>query len=105
VAIDFGNLDYGPRTDLLGNPRDAHPDAGCYEYNPFAILYGDVSGDGKISAYDAGLTARLAVGLDELTVEKLAIADVSGDGEVTAYDAALIARRAVGLIEKFPVEE
>jgi len=31
-AIDFGNPDYGPSTDILGNPRDAQPDAGCYEY-------------------------------------------------------------------------
>ncbi len=31
-AIGFANPAYAPATDLLGNPRDAHPDAGCYEY-------------------------------------------------------------------------
>lgn len=31
-AINFGNPDYGPDTDILGNSRDAQPDAGCYEY-------------------------------------------------------------------------
>ncbi len=31
-AIDFANPDYAPATDILGNSRDANPDAGCYEY-------------------------------------------------------------------------
>ena len=31
-AIDFGNPDYGPDTDILGNPRDDSPDAGAYEF-------------------------------------------------------------------------
>jgi photosystem II stability/assembly factor-like uncharacterized protein len=67
------------------------------------ILYGDISGEGDVTAYDAALTARIAVGLDALG-DKLTVADVSGDKQVTAYDAALIAQKAVGLITKFPVE-
>ena len=31
-AIGFANLVHVPATDLLGNPRDTSPDAGCYEY-------------------------------------------------------------------------
>jgi hypothetical protein len=65
--------------------------------------YGDVSGDGEISAYDAALTAQAAVGLINLTANQAKAADVSGDSKVTAYDAALIAQKAVGLIDKFPV--
>ena len=71
---------------------------------PPIIRYGDVSGDGEITAYDAALTAQAAVGLITLSVEQTLKADVNGDSEVTAYDAALIAQRAVGLIDKFPVE-
>ncbi|MCU0666555.1 MAG: dockerin type I repeat-containing protein, partial [Candidatus Omnitrophica bacterium] len=67
------------------------------------VMYGDVSGDYALSAYDAALAARIAVGLDALG-DKLTIADVSGDGFITAYDAALIAQKAVGFISKFPVE-
>jgi len=69
------------------------------------ISYGDVDGNGEVSAYDAALTAQAAVGLITLTAEQVQAADVSGEGEVSAYDAALIAQRAVGLISKFPVEE
>jgi len=120
-GINFGDPDNQP-SDSLGSlgpdgfirddgpARDAsHHSAGAYEYISLtppspSILYGDVNSDGEISAYDAALAARLAVGLDELTADKLKVADVNGDSEVSAYDAALIAQRAVGLISKFPVE-
>jgi len=75
-----------------------------YSDNQGTILFGDVSGEGEVSAYDAALTAQSAVGLITLTAEQTQAAEVSGEGEVSAYDAALIAQRAVGLISKFPVE-
>jgi PKD repeat protein len=76
-----------------------------FTLNTASIIYGDISGDGALSAYDAALAARIAVGLDAYpTGDNLTKADVSGDGFVTAYDAALIAQKAVGLITKFPVE-
>ena len=67
-------------------------------------IYGDVSGDGLISAYDAALTARHAVDIIDADFKNPQAADVDGNGSITAYDAALIAQKAVGLIEKFPVE-
>lgn len=103
AAIDFGNPDYGPSTDILGNPRDTYPDAGCYEYGSSASILGDVNSDGEVTAYDAALTAHIAVDLEHPDIKNRAAAEVSGDGEVSAYDAALIAQRAVGLIEKFPI--
>lgn len=32
LAINFGNPNYGPATDILGKSRVGAPDAGCYEY-------------------------------------------------------------------------
>ncbi len=32
AAINFGNPNYGPSSDILGHSRDSSPDAGCYEY-------------------------------------------------------------------------
>jgi len=69
-----------------------------------AVFYGDVSGDGQVTAYDSALTAQAVVGLVNLTANQTKAADVSGDGQVSAYDAALIAQKVVGLITKFPVE-
>jgi hypothetical protein len=97
--------DFDFTKDKDGKPWAAIPSMGAYEYAPVTIIYGDVSGDSALSAYDAALAARIAVGLDVYpTGDNLIKADVSGDKQVTAYDAALIAQKAVGLIVKFPVE-
>ncbi len=88
--------DYGPSW----KPSPELPDWPVLKFQ-----YGDVSGDSALSAYDAALAARIAVGLDAYpTGDNLTKTDVSGDGFITAYDAALIAQKAVGLISKFPVE-
>jgi len=68
------------------------------------VLYGDVSGDGEVTAYDAALAAQASVSIITLTAEQTVKADVDGNGEVAAYDAALIAQYSVGIINKFPVE-
>lgn len=68
-------------------------------------IYGDVSGNGEVSAYDASLAAQYAVGLISLTAEQITAADVSGNEEVSAYDVSLIAQYVVGLIDRFPVEQ
>jgi outer membrane protein assembly factor BamB/subtilisin family serine protease len=67
-------------------------------------LYGDVTGDGSVTALDAAVVLQACVGLVTLTPEQEERADVSGENGVTAYDASLILRYVVGLIEKFPVE-
>jgi hypothetical protein len=60
------------------------------------IQEGEGMASGTISAYDASLTARNAVGLETLTVEQQGSADVNQNGEVDMFDAALTARYAVG---------
>jgi hypothetical protein len=66
--------------------------------------YGDVGGDGAVTACDSALTAQYAVRSVTLTSDRQKATEVSGDGSITAHDAALIAQRTVGLISKFPVE-
>jgi hypothetical protein len=108
AATDAGTTLPGYDKDMFGVTRGADGvwDRGAIEYiSGASVLYGDVSGDGEISAYDAALTAQAAVGLITLTAEQFTAADVDGSKDISAYDAALIAQRAVGLIEKFPVEE
>jgi hypothetical protein len=44
VAVNFGNPNYGPATDILGKSRVGVPDAGCYEYyGPVLENIGDKS--------------------------------------------------------------
>jgi hypothetical protein len=69
------------------------------------VVYGDVSENGAISATDASMAARYAVGLDSLTASQITAADVTGNGSVSSTDASWIARRAVDETIVFPVEE
>ena len=88
-----GNADY-PFPELKGLPMVWDP-----------TLYGDVNGDGAVTAYDASLVLQYNVGLIDLAAEQLLAADTNGDGAVTAYDASLILQLNVGLIESFPAEK
>ncbi len=67
------------------------------------IIFGDVSQDRKISAYDASLVLQHIVGLTTLLPEQQETADVTGDSTITAMDAALILQYCVGLITEFPI--
>jgi len=68
------------------------------------LLYGDVSADGNITAYDASLVLQYVIGLIGLSPEAQDAADVTGNHTVTALDAALILQYCVGLITEFPRE-
>ena len=63
------------------------------------IMLGDIDGDGRISAADARLVLRAAVGLEILTEDQLKAADFDKDGKITAADARLILRKSIGLEE------
>jgi hypothetical protein len=74
-----------------------------------SVLYGDVTGNGEVTALDAARILEFAVGqitfpnaqLPNFTV---AVADVSGDGTVSSYDAALIFQYCVGMLSSFPIQ-
>ena len=73
-------------------------EAGNPDDGPHFTL-GDVDGDGSITASDARLTLRCAVGLENYakTSPEFLAADVDFDETVTAGDARSILRAAVGL--------
>ncbi len=72
---------------------------------PVEITYGDVDGDGKVSAADALEVLKSVVGKVTLTDEQKTAADVDGSGKVDATDALDILKKVVGNIDKFPVEQ
>lgn len=65
---------------------------------------GDVNGDGLVSAEDARLALRAAVGLENLNAEQKKAADMNNDGEVTAEDARDILNKAVESPEYYTVQ-
>ena len=56
---------------------------------------GDVNMDGNVTAADALLVIRYAMGLTDLTETQLALADLNGNGTVNTEDASLVLRAAL----------
>jgi hypothetical protein len=57
------------------------------------VIKGDADGDGKVTASDARLILRAAVGLEDIA---LAQGDVDGDGKITSSDSREALRIATG---------
>ncbi|MBQ5487847.1 MAG: hypothetical protein IIT70_03200, partial [Clostridia bacterium] len=75
-----------------------------YTIDFIVCFYGDVDLDGEVTAADALLAMRYAMGVMDLTEEQLVQMDVNGDGLYDLVDATLILRYAMGIIDHFPVE-
>jgi hypothetical protein len=72
-------------------------------------MYGDVTGDEVVDAFDAANVLQYTVGMNPVGAPlpwtwELMAGDVDGNGTPEAYDAALILQYAVGMINQFPVE-
>ena len=67
-------------------------------YTIYELDGGDIDGDGEVTAADALLALRTAMGMMELTEAQFEEADVDGDGEVTAADALLILRASMNIV-------
>ncbi len=110
------------RADLNEGAASSTPVDGLFTVVEF--MYGDVTGNGALSGYDAShklehVAQELIGGHHTYPIETQtpvwaaaplthdeahAVADVDGDGVCTAMDASLILQKAVGLIPSFPVE-
>ena len=58
--------------------------------------HGDVDDDGEVTAADARLALRAAIGLTKLTGPQALAADMDGDGKVTTKDARAILKASIG---------
>jgi len=73
------------------------------------VMYGDVTGNGEVTALDAARVLEYVVGQISLPNSQYpnftkTVADVSGDGTISSYDAALIFQYSVGLFANFPIQ-
>lgn len=92
---DAGNINNGyPVLSWQKSEGTAKPD----------IIYGDLTGDGKVQAVDAAMAYAIAQSKRVPTDEQFAAADVNGDEKVNAVDAAMIYAYARNKLEKFPAE-
>ena len=95
-VADLSFLPY-PATSVSGEPAQLTNGA----VRVVDLRYGDVSGDGTISTFDAGLILQWRVRLlDNIDHEK---GDVTGNGETTSHDAALITQWTLDPTVVFPV--
>jgi hypothetical protein len=76
--------------------------------NP-AVNYGDVTGDGRVTVFDARDILSYVVGMFTLpdsinhpSFTKI-VADVSGNAIISSYDAALVFQYSLGMLPDFPV--
>ena len=104
-----GDYEYCVRVEYLGDVLSEPAFSNMIYNEGIAILYGDVTADGVVDAYDAANLLQYTVGMDPVgsplpwTWQMIA-GDVSGDQDVDAYDAALVLQYSVGIIDIFPVE-
>ncbi len=92
----------------VDNAKKALTDAqtGLTEKEPAPIVnYGDVNGNGSVTAEDALLALQIATNKVTPSDAQKAAADVDGNGDVTANDALLILQFATKKINSFPVEQ
>lgn len=100
----------GPYHATLNTEGKGDVVMGNVTFDPWAIdnsqnpITGDVSLNGRVSAYDAALTLQEVAAIITFEARQTRAADVSGDGSVSAMDASYILQFAAGLIQSFPAE-
>ena len=68
------------------------------------VTYGDVTGNGSVSAFDAAKVLQYTVGkISDFSFQQSTAADVSGNGSISALDAAYILKKTVDESFQFPV--
>ncbi len=101
-ACGYKKTESVPPTGEPDDPTDpADPDDPVGP-GPVRLKLGDIDNDGSVTAADARLALRAAVGLDELEPGSIPfrMADVDLSDRVTAADARLILRKAVGFTDE-----
>ena len=72
------------------------------QVNPSAVLYGDVTLDGRVDITDAVLLNKATAGQVELNVQAKGNADCNADGQTDSNDAVCLLRFLVHIINTLP---
>ena len=65
-------------------------------------IYGDVSGNGTVTAFDAALVLQNVISAMSFTPLQNRIGDVTGNNGISSLDASYLLQYTVGLISSFP---
>lgn len=100
----------GPYHETLNPTGEGDQVLGNVTFDPWSTdnslnpITGDVSLNGRVSAFDAALTLQDVAAIITFEARQDRAGDVSGDGTVSAMDASFILQFAAGLIQSFPAE-
>ncbi|MCD6508698.1 hypothetical protein J7M22_19025 [Candidatus Poribacteria bacterium] len=98
VEVNFLSDELGKHSGKLtvkaGDPASSSIEIPFYAY---VVQPGDVTGNGRITAFDASLVLQSCAGLRDLSEDERKIADVDGDDRVTPHDVISILKFVVGL--------
>jgi len=72
------------------------------QVNPSAVLYGDVTLDGRVDITDAVLLNKATAGQVELNVQQRSNADCDANNEVDSNDAVVLLNFLVSIIKTLP---
>ncbi len=102
-----GDLQWNPPVDANGlfSFIVQLTDGFSYVYDTVLVKvfrFGDVSGNGAITSFDAGMILRNEVGAIVIDTVQKRVGNVSGDSTISSTDASLILQYVVGLINSFP---
>ena len=98
TELGFGRAMFNEGSDVLSIAEPVQITVG--------FPFGDITGNGEVTAFDASFVFRRALGLiPPFNEQQQKIADVSGDTFITEFDVSLILQFVVGLIDLFPVEQ
>lgn len=97
---EFGTEEHGCEETIVSAPSYCKVVVGGGN-----ILYGDLTGDGKVNIFDVIAIIRHYNGTgNALTDDQLKAADVTGDGKVNLFDVIDMIRYYNGAIDKFKAE-
>ena len=67
-------------------------------------LFGDVSGNGEIRAYDGHPILGMVLDVVTASAQDSLVADLDGNCDITPYDVALLLQYLIDIIDRFPVQ-
>lgn len=89
----------GINPGLTNPPSVSIPSASAVPAQP-TIIYGDVDGDGTVTAKDAALILQYSAGQRTLTEYQIKCGDIDGNGKAEPVDAELISKYLANIISK-----